>query len=120
LVGGSGGVVEGGDTVGENTNMNNSLDGDLSDEDNSPRKQLSHPVRGQFSKDYEKNLRIENDKKESQRVHQEIIERANPAYRERMETRRREEERLNRELLDQINRRRKELDKEQSKKNKKK
>jgi hypothetical protein len=37
-----------------------------------------------------------------------------------METRRREEERLNRELLDQINRRRKELDKEQSKKNKKK
>jgi hypothetical protein len=37
-----------------------------------------------------------------------------------METRRREEERLNRELVEQINQQRKELDKEQSKKNKKK
>ena len=70
-------------------------------------------MRGQFSKDYAKNLRIEKERKERQREHQEIIERANPAYRERMEKRRREEERLNRELLEQINRRRKELAEEQ-------
>ena len=103
------------EAAGENTDMNNSLH-----DNNLPKKQLSHPVRGQFSKDYGKNLRIENDKKERQRVHQEIIERANPEYRRRMETQRREDDRLHRELLEQINRRRKELAEEQSKKNNKK
>ena len=56
-------------------------------------------MRGKFSKDYEKNLRIENARKERQRVHQEIIELANPEYRRRMENQRREDDRLHRELV---------------------
>ena len=77
-------------------------------------------MRGQFSKDYAKNLRIEEQRKERQRAHQEIIERANPEYRQRMENKRREDKRLDKELRERINQRRKELHEEELKKNNKK
>ena len=98
----------------------NQHESQLHDDKSSTKHVLSHPARGQFSKDYLKNVRIENERKVREREHQAILERANPEYRQRMEKKRREDESNDRALRERINERMNALREEELKRNRKK